>query len=342
MAYTSLSSALIAVSVVFPVLAVLCVALRLYVRSRPKWRLLAADYLVMVALIIAIANCITNIAGVVIGGIGNGLGFEELSLPQITSQTKVLFAFQFFLLFSIGLVKISIILFYKQIFVTPKFKLAADILIGIIIAWIIAFFFTTLFQTWPISTNWTGMGRNILNEGAMYTAQAVLDIALDIAVLAMPLPMIRKLQLSTKRKWNLVGIFWLGAFCVVSSVLRLYYNIQYNNLENNAENDQNFYSSVVVNTLIWSTIEPCTSIIAACLPTYGPLYRDGSSFKSFVYGLRSLTRSRGTQGPNGSISLADRSSGERNGSHEMKTKVYTESVHKSSEADVEAYPRHLV
>ena len=54
------------------------------------------------------------------------------------------------------------------------------------------------------------MGRDILNEGAMYTAQAVLDIALDIAVLAMPLPMIRRLQMSTKRKWNLMGIFWLG------------------------------------------------------------------------------------------------------------------------------------
>jgi len=164
------------------------------------------------------------------GGIGNGEGMMDLSLDQITSQTqvsrvahahalsriahgnpKVLFAFQFFLLFSIALVKISIILFYKQIFAVPRFKLAANLLIAIIIAWLIAFFLTTLFQTWPISMNWTGVGINLLNEGAMYTAQAVLDIVLDLAVLCMPLPMIKNLNLSTQRKWNLVGIFWLGA-----------------------------------------------------------------------------------------------------------------------------------
>lgn len=124
---------------------------------------------------------------------------------------KVLFAFQFYVIFSVALVKISIVLFYKQIFATQMFKRIANVLLVVILAWLTAFFLTTLFQAWPISTNWTGMGTIIMNEGAMYIAATVTDIILDITVLCMPLPMIRSLNLSTKKKWNLVGIFWLGA-----------------------------------------------------------------------------------------------------------------------------------
>ncbi|KAL8814116.1 MAG: hypothetical protein Q9191_008573, partial [Dirinaria sp. TL-2023a] len=48
------------------------------------------------------------------------------------------------------------------------------------------------------------------------------------------------------------------------------------------------------NLSIWSVIEPCISIIAACLPTLGPLIRDGVSLLSLARRLqqRFLKRSR--------------------------------------------------
>lgn len=48
--------------------------------------------------------------------------------------------------------------------------------------------------------------------------------------------------------------------------------------------------------LIWSSIEPCTSIFCACLPTLGPLFRGGRTPESLVNSVRSYfsNRSRST------------------------------------------------
>ena len=39
---------------------------------------------------------------------------------------------------------------------------------------------------------------------------------------------------------------------------------------------------ISVNNVIWSEIEPCASIIAACLPTFGPLIKSGVSLQSLA------------------------------------------------------------
>lgn len=39
---------------------------------------------------------------------------------------------------------------------------------------------------------------------------------------------------------------------------------------------------ISVNNVIWSEIEPCASIIAACLPTFGPLIKSGFSLQSLA------------------------------------------------------------
>lgn len=40
---------------------------------------------------------------------------------------------------------------------------------------------------------------------------AVLDFVFDIIILLLPLPSILKLHIDKKRKYALIGIFWLGA-----------------------------------------------------------------------------------------------------------------------------------
>ena len=46
-------------------------------------------------------------------------------------------------------------------------------------------------------------------------------------------------------------------------------------------------SDISVNNVIWSEIEPCASIIAACLPTFGPLIKNGISLQSLAKSLHS-------------------------------------------------------
>ncbi|CAG8981723.1 hypothetical protein HYALB_00013339 [Hymenoscyphus albidus] len=46
--------------------------------------------------------------------------------------------------------------------------------------------------------------------------------------------------------------------------------------------------SVIANITIWSTIEPACSVIAACLPTFGPLSQKGRSPESLVASIGSV------------------------------------------------------
>lgn len=47
------------------------------------------------------------------------------------------------------------------------------------------------------------------------------------------------------------------------------------------------YTDVSVNSVIWSEIEPCASIIAACLPTFGPMVKGGRSIPSLARSIKS-------------------------------------------------------
>ena len=132
-----------------------------------------------------------------------------------------------------GTVKISVLELYKRIFSTKPFHRAANLTTAFVIAWIIASFFvspffvscdlqfwviptegllqTQVFSAWPVS-NWWVLGKYNINYGAFITAFAAMDIALDTVILCLPMPVIKNLHMSTRRKFTLLGIFWLGFF----------------------------------------------------------------------------------------------------------------------------------
>lgn len=101
-------------------------------------------------------------------------------------------------------------LFYQTVFVTPGFRRAVLYTQIFLLAWLIAFFFVTLFQDKPIARNWGAPGTAI-NWRIFYIVEIATDVALDIFILCLPLPVIHRLQVSKKKKWLISGLFWLGA-----------------------------------------------------------------------------------------------------------------------------------
>jgi len=51
----------------------------------------------------------------------------------------------------------------------------------------------------------------VLYPPALITAYAVVDVVLDLAVLSLPLPVIKRLQLSREKRLGVAAIFLLGA-----------------------------------------------------------------------------------------------------------------------------------
>lgn len=132
--------------------------------------------------------------------------------------------------FPLASVKISILLFYKRIFVTKRMALAVWILIPLVTAWGLIFFFVSthfhviqcklqkelisyqiiLFQGKPVSAAWTGMGILQFDTVKVGLALCGSSMGLDILVLCLPIPVILGLHMNTQRKIAVIGMFSLG------------------------------------------------------------------------------------------------------------------------------------
>ena len=69
-----------------------------------------------------------------------------------------------------------------RIFSGQLFKIAVWTMIVVSAGWTIAFFFGAVFQCWPISMNWAGLGgppEYCINTSYMYLGQAWSDVFID-------------------------------------------------------------------------------------------------------------------------------------------------------------------
>ncbi|KAL9640529.1 MAG: hypothetical protein Q9204_000676 [Flavoplaca sp. TL-2023a] len=151
--------------------------------------------------------------------------------------------------------------------------------------------------TSPISSAWHP-DRQLRDANYDYPTALLaifgIGIVLDFLVLCLPLRPISKLQLKLSKKLKIYSILWLGIFCAVCASVRFYYaHLQLQVVFMATAQEK---ATITTSSSLWSKLEPSASIIAACLPTYGPLFRNrtlGSIFKSAAsfFSIRSKSRS---------------------------------------------------
>ncbi|KAJ4298035.1 hypothetical protein N0V90_005934 [Kalmusia sp. IMI 367209] len=143
-------------------------------------------------------------------------------------------------------------------------------------------------STTPIESAWKNAteAKHRYDFNAWYTSYSALSIFFDIVILCLPIPLVKNLHVNRRRKLSIIGIFWLGGFVCVSSIIRFVY--LFNSLYRLTDFGKNQYSSIT-NAFIWAEVEPNAAVIAACLPTYGPLFKEGGLFPKILNSLRSTT-----------------------------------------------------
>ncbi|KAM0795055.1 hypothetical protein BDR22DRAFT_872508 [Usnea florida] len=272
--------AIIVVNSVFPFAAAVAVALRLKARRLKAMSLNSSEYVILVALAITIVHSMVYIYCATNGGMGQHV--QNLSDIEFVIFGKVTFWNQFPYIFAVSITRISILLLYQSLFPTRRFRIITNIIGLIILLWTIAFFFASLFQAWPISKNWSpDEPGTTVNEFSLYIALACTELVLDVVVLALPWPVVWRLQMDSSRKWKVSGIFALGGFVCVASAFRIFY---YHTTHTSASQDFTYDS---YNIFIWTIIEPCTGVVCACLPTLGPLFQGKYSMESLIGSIRS-------------------------------------------------------
>ncbi|OSS43934.1 hypothetical protein B5807_11364 [Epicoccum nigrum] len=137
---------------------------------------------------------------------------------------------------SSGLIKISILLFYRRLsarVVSNFFRWTTWIIIGFIASSTIAFTLVPLFGCRPISAFWDqaniikqvkGYKYSCFNEGADIFAASVVSAVQDLITAVLPTFLYWNLHIPLRQKIALFGIFAIGYGAAVLGALRSYYS----------------------------------------------------------------------------------------------------------------------
>ena len=125
---------------------------------------------------------------------------------------QVLFAGNVFYACTSPTIKLSILLLYRRIFVTPVVKSITFVVGCILAAWLVAVVFTQIFSCTPVEGSWKPTtARHCIDSIIFYEAVAISNVLLDFMLLLLPIPVVWKLNMSMRRKAQVCGIFLVGA-----------------------------------------------------------------------------------------------------------------------------------
>ncbi|KAJ8117815.1 hypothetical protein OPT61_g1079 [Boeremia exigua] len=196
----------------------------------------------------------------------NGLGRDmwTLEADQITNVLHFFYMGEIFYVLALGISKISILCFYLRVFPDKHFRRIIYAVMGLSVAYTVAFFFATTFQCIPVSYAWNqwdglhrGMCNNIHLQGWI---AAGINIVLDAIVMVLPLKHLAELNMSFRKKALVMAMFSVGIIVIVISALRLYTLAHFAKSKNIT---WDYFEAGY-----WSLLEIDVSIICGCMPAH--------------------------------------------------------------------------
>lgn len=118
------------------------------------------------------------------------------------------------------LIKISILLFYRAIFVGRLFDIGTYVTGAFVIAWGIAVPLVSIFSCHPIGA-WhltTRPAAICINDRDFFIGNSSLNILADVVILCLPMGMVWELQMSRKSKAAVSGMVLMGGWYVTHAI----------------------------------------------------------------------------------------------------------------------------
>ncbi|CAI6331419.1 unnamed protein product [Periconia digitata] len=272
-----ITTSLLVVTALFPALSLLSVVLRWASRRNVKSGWQSDDWAILATWAITFAVSIDIWA--LAPHIGVNYATHPIR-PSTVSSAKCVWSVTVLTNVALAVVKISFLLFYKRIFVTPNFIIVCWFSIACVSCWGIITSVLYIVQADPISSAWTGFGTFRYDPVALSKACVAGSLALDITILLLPTGKIMRLQMSPRKKMTVALIFALGGFCCIAAAVRL--SLVFEAIAESVASKENGFVGIARTSrvVIWGVIEPNCSIIAASLPCYRPLFHGSKSQRS--------------------------------------------------------------
>ncbi|CAG8972832.1 hypothetical protein HYALB_00001251 [Hymenoscyphus albidus] len=259
---------LLAAGIVFPTVGILTVVLRFYVRVDKRQKMGWDDWFIIPALFMVIGMGVKKHAfGYPTPPPEPGEHRMTAINPELQIVQQIEFAITILIVLAYGFIKLSILFFYRRLFVTERkggiLNTLAWILVAIIIAWMLTFIFLTI---WGCGTHYTAnwgslqdlityCSNGLQREEALYVSEFVTNILL----VALPIP---------TKKLAVTGILLLAFMALIASIIRLAIVLQVTSTSYHVVTDENLTIAAIY---YWSMIEAGLALIACSLPSLKPL-----------------------------------------------------------------------
>ncbi|GAB1318381.1 hypothetical protein MFIFM68171_08591 [Madurella fahalii] len=251
--------------ITFPI-ALLCLALRLYVRlvimRKSGWD----DWLMVAATMFGtgLTVCVMLASSL----FGWDVHVWDLTAEDIVSGRRVSFIAQCLFVPSTALAKVSILVSYLRLAPLDSwFRRLTHVALCFVTLTNTAFFLVLFTQCIPTSSYWDllGSSRDCIPEGPPLVSHAVGTLVADFIVWILPLPSLYHARLPLSQRLALIVLFSFGLFVVVAACVRTYwvhyvveetYDVTWNGFQ----------------LWIWTAVEVHLGVICGCVPLLKSLF----------------------------------------------------------------------
>ncbi|KAK7185673.1 integral membrane protein [Paraphaeosphaeria sporulosa] len=285
-------------SCVFGPLTTLLLFARLWVRIRVQQNAGLDDWLMIAAIVSIKEKALLTTTASDVYGFNKHVWDVQPHFYVI--ERKYVMAIESVFCVASGLIKVSILLFYKRLgsrAVSNTYRWAIKLTIAFITAYSIAFALVPIFGCQPISAFWdqvdiikTAMGYEYkcFNEGADVFSACIISTAQDLLTAILPTFLYWKLQIPIRQKIALFGIFAIGYGVVAIGALRSYFSWQI------------FFETYDVTWVTWHTwnwtlLEIHMGALCANAPALKIFFTQVLRIKTLSSGSKSHTKSSGTK-----------------------------------------------
>ncbi|KAF4995576.1 hypothetical protein FGRMN_5029 [Fusarium graminum] len=272
--------AVFAVTTATLVLATVFVAARMVSRSFIVRNITWDDRVMVLAWLIAFFLSFT-----ICFGVHNGLGRHDndIDMARLPALRRCEYVFSILYNPALMATKTSILIFYLRLAKHTQrvLRFASWLTLAIVNIAGIILTFMNVFQCRPTQAAWD-MNYDeharcipLLTE---FICSSPVNIVTDLAILALPIPVLTGMRLPSRQKTILVLTFTVGIFVTVVDVVRIYYLQQAITAPTSTSTDpqsrfggQTDFAWNASRSLMWSAVEVNVGMVCACVPTLKPL-----------------------------------------------------------------------
>jgi hypothetical protein len=215
-----------------------------------------------------------------------GLHVMELSNPlMLVDFLRIVFIANIFYTLCIANIKFVVLAFYWRLF-SVQSRIMIWVVAGMCLSWFIAIvsvltwictsktyslplkMFCVIFSCIPVQAAWdiTITDAKCIPLRSIYLGGSIPNVILDIVIVFMPMPYVWRLHAPLGQRLILAGMFVLGTFIAVVSLVRLIIFLQIP-IATSGDATYNFREIIV-----WSIVEVNIGLVCACLPSLKPAF----------------------------------------------------------------------